>query len=281
MALVSHSSSASMTGEAAGQSTLLSRDDSATTEGDEDQQRKHKRVNEQISASIEQARLKRRGEALAAQKEGRERVRTARLVHKMVTLAPHHPLLASAIRGNVKGIHECFRRLGCGPPDRRPMLANSVDQDGRTPLFYAVWNNHIDAAQEILRHHGDPNITDNSQNSPLHFACIQGHRAALRLLIHNRADPTLVNDEHMLCWETVQSSAEDQRLIRDFLLQLEREVPQRRKEVRPELGDTNQKRFFSPCTRQLFEEPPSPLDPPTPLPLPDLSPDTTSTAHTR
>jgi len=49
---------------------------------------------------------------------------------------------------------------------------NVQDNDGRTPLHYAVENCHVDVARVLFDHGADPTIRDNEGMTPLDYGRI-------------------------------------------------------------------------------------------------------------
>ncbi len=64
---------------------------------------------------------------------------------------------------------------------------NSLDREGRTPLFYAVRDGECDIVEELIRHRADVNVQDKRLKSALHFAAAEYQIEAAELLLQNGA----------------------------------------------------------------------------------------------
>ena len=61
---------------------------------------------------------------------------------------------------------------------------NSKDSNGRTPLYYAVINNHLEVVKYLIdEQHCDPMTRDNDGDTPLHIACRHSHIDIVRYLL--------------------------------------------------------------------------------------------------
>ncbi|TMW67635.1 hypothetical protein Poli38472_011255 [Pythium oligandrum] len=84
---------------------------------------------------------------------------------------------------------------------------NARDDDGYTPLIYAISNSNIDAVQCLLEHGASPDIKDYFGRAPLHFAVSvgdAGSSAAVELLTTYDADVNVKDTDgdaalHMCC----------------------------------------------------------------------------------
>ena len=72
---------------------------------------------------------------------------------------------------------------------------NSQDNNGDTPLHYACRNGHLDIAQYLISEaHCDPSCENNDGDTPLHIACRNDHlRIVQYLLSTGKADPLIKN----------------------------------------------------------------------------------------
>ena len=74
--------------------------------------------------------------------------------------------------------------------DGSPALASMPDDDGYTPLHYAAYFGHLDAARYLVSLGADVHAVslDPLRNTPLHAAAGSGHRELVRLLLEAGAD---------------------------------------------------------------------------------------------
>ena len=72
---------------------------------------------------------------------------------------------------------------------------NCKDDIGRTPLHYAVINNHLEVVRYFINEqHCDPMTRDNDGNTPLHVACDCGHIHIMQYLLSTgKVDPLAKN----------------------------------------------------------------------------------------
>ncbi|KAJ3126839.1 hypothetical protein HK100_010053 [Physocladia obscura] len=73
-------------------------------------------------------------------------------------------------------------------------LINSVDEDLRTPLHWAVSGKHIPVAEFLLENGAAVNAQDDAGWSPLMIAASVGSAPLTDFLIQNAADPNLPNE---------------------------------------------------------------------------------------
>ena len=64
---------------------------------------------------------------------------------------------------------------------------NKQDGEGKTPLFYAVSNHHIEAMKFLVTSKAKVNIADATGQVPLHIAAFDGFVPGVRLLIEHGA----------------------------------------------------------------------------------------------
>ena len=62
-----------------------------------------------------------------------------------------------------------------------------TDQNGSTPLFYAVTLGHVECASQLLSFEADPNKKDRKGRTPAHFGATKGQLEALKILKANKA----------------------------------------------------------------------------------------------
>jgi 7,8-dihydropterin-6-yl-methyl-4-(beta-D-ribofuranosyl)aminobenzene 5'-phosphate synthase len=74
-----------------------------------------------------------------------------------------------------------------------PDLTDVKDEQGLTPLFYAVIRGHKDVVELLLDRGADVNIQDNIGYSPLYVAAFRGNKEMLQFLVAKGADPNQKN----------------------------------------------------------------------------------------
>jgi hypothetical protein len=73
---------------------------------------------------------------------------------------------------------------------------NSAYDAGRTPLHYAVANNHVRIAEFLIYNcNANTNIADANGNTPLHIAAKNALKRMTRLLLENQADSSAKNND--------------------------------------------------------------------------------------
>jgi ankyrin repeat protein len=78
-----------------------------------------------------------------------------------------------------------------------PESVNAVSTDGFTPLGYAAYFGHLEAARMLLEHGANPNVVSKNDLSvaPLHSALAGGQTAIALLLIEKGANTNLQNGD--------------------------------------------------------------------------------------
>ncbi len=91
--------------------------------------------------------------------------------------------------------------------DHNRDFSTMPDQDGCTPLHYAAYFGHVEAARYLLSIGADPaaRSMDPLRNQPLHAAAGSGHAAIVSLLLGAGADP---DAEQSGQWTPLHAAAE-------------------------------------------------------------------------
>jgi hypothetical protein len=87
---------------------------------------------------------------------------------------------------------------------------NAVNDDGYTPLHWAVYNNHEACVAALIATGADPNIVNNHRQTPLQIAVRKGHKGCVKILIIRiLADRAFTDDE----WELVPTDSDVGHLL--------------------------------------------------------------------
>ena len=70
---------------------------------------------------------------------------------------------------------------------------NIKDQEGKTPLFYALRCKNIETVQALIEAGADIHMRDNNRNTPIAFAAKCGNERAVNLLFKSGANPYTVS----------------------------------------------------------------------------------------
>ena len=73
------------------------------------------------------------------------------------------------------------------------MPINSRDKDGYTALYWAVFSNHTDVVDELLRNGADVNVRNSYDWTPLHAAA-HNNTDMMKVLLQHGAEPTIRNN---------------------------------------------------------------------------------------
>jgi len=94
---------------------------------------------------------------------------------------------------------------------------NSVDNNGCTPLAYAVKEGRRDTVALLLKHRANPNTADHQGRAPIHWAAAKGtgtRNELVQVLVAHGADPNLpeANDQgmrplHIAAWQGLPTAA--------------------------------------------------------------------------
>ncbi len=112
-------------------------------------------------------------------------------------------LASAAQTGDVARLRELL--------DHNRDFSTMPDQDGCTPLHYAAYFGHLDAARYLLSIGADPaaRSMDPLRNQPVHAAATSGHAAIVALLLASGADPNAEQSGH---WTPLHGAAEQGHL---------------------------------------------------------------------
>jgi len=70
---------------------------------------------------------------------------------------------------------------------------DAQDVEGRTALFFASANGHLEIVDILLASKADPTMTNAQGNTALHWACVNGHEDVVVRLLEKGAKPNVVN----------------------------------------------------------------------------------------
>jgi ankyrin repeat protein len=74
---------------------------------------------------------------------------------------------------------------------------NVIDNEKRTPLFYAVLSNSIDNVRSLIENGAVIDITDISGNTPLHYAIMNDNIDIVRFFISQGCDVNIANNDYL------------------------------------------------------------------------------------
>lgn len=113
-------------------------------------------------------------------------------------------------KAGTTALHEacCFGRTGCVELLLRSGACTNIwDLRGFSPIHCAVYNNHFDAVDVLLK--WTPRISSNPRcdvdqrssysETPLHIACMRGHSQMAQFLVESGADPHRVDRDGNTC----------------------------------------------------------------------------------
>jgi ankyrin repeat protein len=108
-------------------------------------------------------------------------------------------LAEAAQTGNMNRLRELL--------DHNRDFANMPDEAGYTPLHYAAYFGHLEAARYLVSIGADVAAVsmDPLRNQPLHAAASSGHHEIVRLLLDQGADPRAEQSGH---WTALHGAAE-------------------------------------------------------------------------
>jgi ankyrin repeat protein len=97
----------------------------------------------------------------------------------------------------------------------REALLNTGDQQGATPLHYAVDNHHIETAKELIVSKANVNISTNFWLTPLYVAVEKSNHAMIKFLLKNGAEIAKPPVTSTLCDSARQQIEQVQKEIQD------------------------------------------------------------------
>ncbi|KAJ3450783.1 no mechanoreceptor potential c isoform d-related [Anaeramoeba flamelloides] len=74
---------------------------------------------------------------------------------------------------------------------------NTIDNNGKTPLYIACEKIFLPIAELLLDYKADPNIPNNEQKTPLHISISNNNEELAELLLKHNANPNLINGKGM------------------------------------------------------------------------------------
>jgi ankyrin repeat protein len=73
-------------------------------------------------------------------------------------------------------------------------LVNVKDEDGYTPLHFAVYKDNIEIVRLLLDFKADPNAQDEDGCTPLHFSAFNENKEICKMLIDRGSDAEIENN---------------------------------------------------------------------------------------
>ena len=123
-------------------------------------------------------------------------------------------LIDKGASGKQKSLQYCAFQAGTRTPMIELLLQNNVDLD----LLSAASINEIDYVEKILSN--DPekvNLTDNIHRTPLHYAVYNNHVQMVQLLISKGADPSLRTTDHECALHFIRFGSFDKKSCKKIL----------------------------------------------------------------
>jgi len=84
---------------------------------------------------------------------------------------------------------------------------NTQDEKGRTPLYWAASEGHVDVVRLLLERGVDPNTQDEFGDTPLHEAAYKGRVDVVELLLVRGADPNVKDGDGKTPLDSTHSSS--------------------------------------------------------------------------
>ncbi|KAI9264448.1 ankyrin repeat-containing domain protein [Sporodiniella umbellata] len=85
-------------------------------------------------------------------------------------------------------------------------LLDTHDENGLSPLHYAVDRGHLDIVRYLLDQGANINLKTEDEETPLHLACISEQLEVARLLVQKGCDPSIKDGEGKTAFEQAESS---------------------------------------------------------------------------
>jgi ankyrin repeat protein len=86
---------------------------------------------------------------------------------------------------------------------------NRMNNNGETPLFWAVRMNCFQIAMTLLEHGADANCLDNSGSTALHYACCHAVPELIPLLLSYRCDPEIKDVDGKTALESIEREMDE------------------------------------------------------------------------
>jgi len=109
------------------------------------------------------------------------------LIFALITPAAAQDFLDALRKGDITKVEELL--------EKNPLLINSVDNTGWTPLHYSVSRNRKEITLFLIQQGADVNLKDNFGRTPMHYALMRNMKEFITLLYENGADITIKDNE--------------------------------------------------------------------------------------
>ena len=73
---------------------------------------------------------------------------------------------------------------------------NAPGNSGRTPIFHAASNGHLELVRLLMSSTDNPNAPDNDGTTPIHAAVFKGHLEVVRLLMSSILMLQIIMETH-------------------------------------------------------------------------------------
>ncbi|EAS06627.2 ankyrin domain protein (macronuclear) [Tetrahymena thermophila SB210] len=94
-------------------------------------------------------------------------------------------IIEEVIAGHITKINEHFQKLEKnGQTIEITRICNSMDAEGKTPLFYACYYNFQNLVMYLLMKGADPYITAQNGQNVFHLCCFMGHTECIALILN-------------------------------------------------------------------------------------------------
>ena len=75
------------------------------------------------------------------------------------------------------------------------LFVNAANEEGNTPLFYAIDANNIDVVKLLIENGANINQHNNGGHTSLHWASVKGHKRIVKYLVKRGIDINILNDK--------------------------------------------------------------------------------------